>query len=142
MVWRALSLRRSTTSGAGKRPCASCVIGAYSLTPFCLIKVMLICRYERELASGSRPALRLIIAQDAPSSGPMVLCVSNIFWTDECVDAEGHVVPPHPELEVTDGWYRLRATVDDTLARVARNKRLRIGRKIACSGAKVDVARS
>ena len=96
-------------------------------------------RYARELANGSRPALRLITTQDAPPSGPLVLCVSNIFWTDECVDAEGRLVPAHPELELTDGWYRLRATVDEALARAARNKVLRIGRKLACSGTRVSV---
>jgi breast cancer 2 susceptibility protein len=94
-------------------------------------------RYKREQEGGSRPALRLIAAHDAPSSAPLVLCVSNIFWTDESVDANGRLVPAHPELEVTDGWYRLRAAVDEALARAARSKILRIGRKIACSGAKV-----
>jgi len=96
-------------------------------------------RYARELADGSRPALRLITTQDVPPSGPLVLCVSDIFWADECVDTEGRLVPAHPELEITDGWYRLRATVDKPLARAARNNVLRIGRKLACSGTRVSV---
>ncbi|KAF8527565.1 hypothetical protein BU17DRAFT_39718 [Hysterangium stoloniferum] len=95
-------------------------------------------RYQRELAGSSRPALRLITTQDAPPSGPIVLCISNIFWTDEHIDDAGQSVPAHPELEITDGWYRLRAKVDESLARAARNKVLRTGRKIACSGARLD----
>ncbi|KAF8514762.1 hypothetical protein JB92DRAFT_2917724 [Gautieria morchelliformis] len=118
----------------------ACLEPAKAANRWCWSEVMrqLRYRYQREQEGGSRPAVRLIVAHDAPSSAPLVLCVSNIFWTDESVDADGRLVPAHPELEVTDGWYRLRATVDEALARAARNKVLRIGRKIACSGAKLD----
>lgn len=68
--------------------------------------------------------------------------MSNISWTDEYVNEHGQLVPAYPELEITDGWYRLRATVDEALARAARKNILRVGRKIACSGAKVYVSRS
>ncbi|KAF8585115.1 hypothetical protein K439DRAFT_1344127 [Ramaria rubella] len=95
-------------------------------------------RYKRELEKGSRPSLRLITTRDAPSTGPIVFCVSDIFWTDEYVDGEGRLVLAHPELEITDGWYRLRANVDEALARATRNKVLRIGRKVACCGAKLE----
>lgn len=43
-----------------------------------------------------------------------------------------------PELEVTDGWYRLRATVDPPLARAISRGVVRVGRKIAVAGAKVN----
>lgn len=58
------------------------------------------------------------------------------------MDNKGSIVPAHPELEITDGWYRLRATVDEALARAARKKHLRIGRKLACNGAKVCATHS
>ncbi|KAF8510728.1 hypothetical protein BU17DRAFT_97834 [Hysterangium stoloniferum] len=76
-------------------------------------------RYQRELASSSRPALRLITTQDAPPSGPIVLCISNIFWTDEHIDDAGQSV-----LHILN--WRSRMDV------------LRTGRKIACSGARLD----
>lgn len=67
----------------------------------------------------------------------MVLCVSNIFWSEPGVTDDGIPIEPHPELEVTDGWYRLRAQVDESLARAARSGVLRVGRKVGVAGAKV-----
>ncbi|KAI0059444.1 hypothetical protein BV25DRAFT_1901580 [Artomyces pyxidatus] len=95
-------------------------------------------RYEKELNGGSRPALRLITTQDAPAGSHMVLCISNIFWSAAGIDADGLATIPHPTLEVTDGWYRLRAEVDEPLARAARKGALRVGRKIAVAGAKLS----
>lgn len=68
----------------------------------------------------------------------MILCVSSITWSEGGVNAEGQPVPPHPELEVTDGWYRLRAQVDESLARAIRNGVLKVGRKIAVAGTRVN----
>lgn len=42
-----------------------------------------------------------------------------------------------PELEVTDGWYKLRAEVDAPLARAIRRGIIRVGRKIGVVDAKV-----
>lgn len=53
------------------------------------------------------------------------------------MDEDGIPVPPHPKLEVTDGWYRLRAQIDDSLARAVRKSVLRVGRKIAVAGMRV-----
>ena len=94
-------------------------------------------RYERELNGGSRPPLRRIVTHDSPASLPMVLCVSGMTWSEERIAEDGSEIPPHPELEVTDGWYRLRARVDEALARAARKGTIRIGRKIAVVGARV-----
>ncbi|KAI0778800.1 hypothetical protein BD413DRAFT_511860 [Trametes elegans] len=99
----------------------------------------LLYRYERELNGGSRPALRLISTEDAPAACPMILCVSNIVVRgSSMVDRYGVPLEPHPELEVTDGWYRLRATVDPPLARAIRRGRICIGSKLAVSGAKLS----
>ncbi|KAI0640038.1 hypothetical protein C8Q77DRAFT_1214381 [Trametes polyzona] len=99
----------------------------------------LLYRYERELNGGSRPALRLISTEDAPAACPMVLCVSNIVTRGSSfVDKSGVPFEPHPELEVTDGWYRLRATVDMPLARAIRRGRISIGTKLAISGARLS----
>ena len=50
---------------------------------------------------------------------------------------DGLPLLPHPVFELTDGWYRLRARVDEVLARAARRGVIRIGRKISVSGASV-----
>jgi breast cancer 2 susceptibility protein len=82
--------------------------------------------------------LRLITAQDTPSTSPMILCISNVTWDDRRHTEDGLPSPPHPELEVTDGWYRLRAQVDETLARAIRRGKIRVGRKLEVVGAKVS----
>ncbi|KAJ7492322.1 hypothetical protein FB451DRAFT_1217887 [Mycena latifolia] len=110
---------------------------------WCWVEVIrqLLYRYERELNGGVRPPLRCIATQDAPASCPMVLCVSNITWSEPGVTDDGLPIAPHPELEVTDGWYRLRAQVDAPLARAVRRGIVRVGRKIGVVGARLDSER-
>ena len=67
----------------------------------------------------------------------MVLCISNIIWPTDNAHENGRPVDLHPELEVTDGWYRLRAQIDAPLARATRKGLIKIGRKIAVAGSKV-----
>ncbi|KJA28356.1 hypothetical protein HYPSUDRAFT_696943 [Hypholoma sublateritium FD-334 SS-4] len=98
----------------------------------------LLYRYERELNGGSRPPLRKIANQDAPAAFPMVLCVSNIIWTSGGVTEDGVQIESYPELELTDGWYRLRAQVDVPLARAVKRGIIRIGRKIGFAGARLS----
>jgi hypothetical protein len=59
-----------------------------------------------------------------------------VTWSSAGED-DGFPVPSHPELEVTDGWYRLRARVDQPIARAIRKGHIKVGRKIAVAGAKV-----
>lgn len=100
---------------------------------------MLQSRYERELQEGSRPPFKLIAAGDSPPSCPMVLCISKVFLTEGQRNPGGTVEdsPDSPELEITDGWYRLRAKVDAPLARAIRKGVIRAGRKIGAVDAKV-----
>jgi breast cancer 2 susceptibility protein len=46
-------------------------------------------------------------------------------------------IESHPELELTDGWYRLKAQVDLPMARAVRKGVIRVGRKIGVAGARV-----
>ena len=69
----------------------------------------------------------------------MVFCVSNIFWSPANVTDDGRHIEPYPELEVTDGWYRLRAQVDLAMARAVRRGVIRVGRKIGVAAAKVCI---
>ncbi|KIJ66231.1 hypothetical protein HYDPIDRAFT_109225 [Hydnomerulius pinastri MD-312] len=98
-------------------------------------------RYERDLNGSSRPPLRLITTRDAPAESSMVLCVSDIKWSAGGLDDNDVPVPAHPELEVTDGWYRLRARIDAPLGRAIRKGKIKIGRKIAVAGAKLSAER-
>ncbi|THH03452.1 hypothetical protein EW145_g6247 [Phellinidium pouzarii] len=96
-------------------------------------------RYDRELAGGSRPPLRLIAAQDAPAGAPIVLVVTRVLWTQAGrVGKNGRVIEDAGgELEVSDGWYRLKAPIDAPLARAVLRGAIKAGRKIAVAGAKV-----
>ncbi|KAG2368840.1 hypothetical protein BDR07DRAFT_1390250 [Suillus spraguei] len=98
-------------------------------------------KYERDLNGSTRPPLRLITTRDAPAASPMVLCVSNVTWSPAGQTDDGSPIPSHPELEVTDGWYRLRARVDKPLARAIRRGHIKIGRKIAVTGARLSAER-
>jgi len=69
----------------------------------------------------------------------MVLCVSDILWSGGGVTDDGLKIEPYPELELTDGWYRLRAQVDLPIARAVRRDVIRVGRKLGFAGAKVGV---
>ncbi|KAF8333072.1 BRCA2, oligonucleotide/oligosaccharide-binding, domain 1-domain-containing protein [Cantharellus anzutake] len=94
--------------------------------------------YKRDLNGTTRPLVRMIQERDAPPSRPMVLCVSGISWTPERWDENKNLVQAHPELELTDGWYKIRAEVDEVLARAARRRKIRLGTKIFICGARLQ----
>ncbi|KAF9469825.1 hypothetical protein BDZ94DRAFT_1286396 [Collybia nuda] len=110
---------------------------------WCWDEVMrqLLYRYERELNGGIRPPLRLVVTQDAPAAYPMILCISNVIWSNAGLTDDGLPIESYPELEVTDGWYRLRAQVDAPLARAIRKRVIKIGRKIGVAGARLSSER-
>lgn len=91
------------------------------------------------MESGKRPALRLIAAGDATPAAPMVVCVTYISWKESHTNENGVHVDAHPTLEVTDGWYCLRARVDEPLGKACMKSKIRIGTKLAVLGAKVKV---
>ena len=80
----------------------------------------------------------MILERDATPARPMVLVVSSIWWAPEEMDEGGTaILLPHPTLELTDGWYRVRAEVDEALARATRRRKIRLGSKLVVVGAKV-----
>ncbi|KAF8323921.1 hypothetical protein DL93DRAFT_2104290 [Clavulina sp. PMI_390] len=95
--------------------------------------------YDRDLNKTQRPILRLILERDAPAARPMVLCVSAMWWTAQTISEDGSVIVlPHPTFELTDGWYRVKAEVDEALARAARRRKIRIGTKLIVVGSKLQ----
>jgi breast cancer 2 susceptibility protein len=83
-----------------------------------------------------RSALKRIQEQDSPASLPMVLCVSGISRQE--TNGQTNTGQPTSLLELTDGWYRIRANVDPPLQRAIDAGRLGVGYKIAISGARVS----
>ncbi|KAG8948639.1 hypothetical protein FRC04_009403 [Tulasnella sp. 424] len=96
----------------------------------------LLYRYEREVNQAHRPPIRLITEGDTSSARPMVLCVCGIAPGEDTVTENGEVIEGLPTLDVTDGWYKLRATVDVALARAVKRGLIKSGTKLAMSGAK------
>jgi breast cancer 2 susceptibility protein len=67
----------------------------------------------------------------------MVLCVSAIVNSPVEQLADGTNAPDCQSLELTDGWYIIRANIDAPICRALKKGKLRLGYKIAISGAKV-----
>lgn len=106
-------------------------------------------RYEREINRSSRSAIKRIQEHDSSPAQPMILVVSQVFWsspalndflpglddvnTPQVAQAEKEVVG----MELTDGWYRIIAKLDPVLAYAAKRGKIAIGTKIAMTGCKV-----
>ncbi|KAK4689433.1 breast cancer 2 susceptibility protein, partial [Tremellales sp. Uapishka_1] len=97
-------------------------------------------RYEREYGAAQRPIVRRIQEHDSPSSSPMILCISAVYQPPITRDESGVPIIHKPFLELTDGWYRINAQVDDCLARAIRKGKLQVGRKLAVAGARLESA--
>lgn len=87
-------------------------------------------RYDREY-EGQRPAFRLITTGDAPAGSSLVLVVVRVLNEGDPKKGTNAVI------EVSDGWYRLQAVLDTPLSRAVARGKIRSGRKLAISGAKV-----
>jgi len=96
-------------------------------------------RYEREYGNAQRPIIRRIQEHDSSPSLPMILLVAAIHHPGPSTDPdEKDAPPPRPYLELSDGWYRILAEIDDCLARAISTGKIRVGRKLAISGANLD----
>jgi breast cancer 2 susceptibility protein len=95
-------------------------------------------RYEREYGVAQRPIIRRIQEHDSSPSLPMILYVAAVHHPDAPADGEENAPPPRPYLELSDGWYKILAEVDDCLARAINKGTIQVGRKLAVSGAKLD----
>ncbi|CEH17476.1 DNA recombinational repair protein BRCA2 [Ceraceosorus bombacis] len=90
----------------------------------------LLYRYEREVNLAQRSAVKRIQEQDSASGRPMILCVWSIAKDLEADEA--------PFLELTDGWYRIRATIDEPMRRAVLRGLIKVGVKLSISGARRD----
>lgn len=102
------------------------VFGGRSLTPD-QVMLQLKYRYDIEIDHCSRSALRKIYERDDVSSKSLVLCVSAVT-----VKKDGAV-----QVELTDGWYGIRAELDEPLSKLVSTGRIFVGLKILTSGAEL-----
>ncbi|KAJ2992329.1 hypothetical protein HDV02_003151, partial [Globomyces sp. JEL0801] len=83
-------------------------------------------RYEVEYKQGRRSAFRLIVEHDDTAAKHMVLCVANIT-----------VLGPSISLDLTDGWYIMKALLDLPLQYLVRNRKIFKGQKLHIQNAQL-----
>jgi len=95
-------------------------------------------RYEREINRAERPHARNILERDENPGAPAVFVVSAIrSMTSASAFGVAASVPTTCEIEITDGWYGLRASLDASLTRRVREGKIRVGCKLFCVGAEL-----
>lgn len=87
-------------------------------------------RYEREMRYKHKSAIKRIQEHLTSSMRCMVLCVRQIRTYEE--DGRGMLF-----LELTDGWYCIRAELDTPLREAVERGALRVGHKLAIMSAKL-----
>ncbi|KAL8517175.1 hypothetical protein ACS0TY_015404 [Phlomoides rotata] len=100
-------------------------------------------RYEREVNHGHRSSIKKILDGDAPPSSMMVLCISSVG--DNHDHKGGNQSFPSEEgghgntstIELTDGWYSLKAQLDVMLSQKVASGKLFLGQKLRICGAKL-----
>ncbi|KAJ3172630.1 Breast cancer 2, early onset [Geranomyces variabilis] len=89
----------------------------------------LVYRYEREINCASRSAIKKIVERDDIPESYMVLSVSHI--SKELLSNENW------DLELTDGWYPIKASIDEALQLYIRQRKILVGDKISVCGAQL-----
>jgi len=99
-------------------------------------------RYEKELRSAKRPAVRKVLNRDVSAGMPMILCVSQIlrFKSKLPKDGDQSVGKKSVEeirLELTDGWYALSSLLDDDLTNLVEQGKIQAGSKLMICNAQL-----
>lgn len=106
-------------------------------------------RYDVEVDHSRRPALRRITERDDTAAKTLVLCVCGVVSrgqspnrqsfddskTPRGADAGGG--NPSAVVWLTDGWYAIRAQLDEPLTAMLRNGRVAVGSKLIVHGAQL-----
>ncbi|KAL6520885.1 hypothetical protein OROGR_017454 [Orobanche gracilis] len=100
-------------------------------------------RYEREVNHGHRSSIKKILDGDAPPSSVMVLCISSVrenrdpdFGNESVSLNDGK--DRASRIELTDGWYSVKAWLDEPLSRMLASGKLFLGQKLRIWGAKLS----
>jgi breast cancer 2 susceptibility protein len=110
-------------------------LGGRHLTYENLIKNM-ISRFEREIVEGRRPSLRKILSNDVSPNQMMILVVCQVLPCHEIMNTETQ--PRQRQmLELSDGWYFIKAELDQKLTTYVRNNLIRVGNKLLVSNAQL-----
>ncbi|NXI44160.1 BRCA2 protein, partial [Galbula dea] len=99
-------------------------------------------RYDLEVDKCKRSAIKKITERDDAAGKTLVLCISKIISLNAVVspstsnrNVEGEKAAAI--IEVTDGWYGIRALLDPPLKAFLNRRRLTVGQKIIVHGAEL-----
>lgn len=110
---------------------------------------ILFLRYDVEIDHSRRPALRKIMEKDDTAAKTLVLCVCGIVSRGQSLNkqsrngtktpqgADAKVEPPSAVVWLTDGWYAIKAQLDEPLTAMLHKGRLAVGRKLIIYGAQL-----
>ncbi|NXH78831.1 BRCA2 protein, partial [Hydrobates tethys] len=99
-------------------------------------------RYDLEVDRSKRSAIKKIMERDDAAGKTLVLCISKIISLNTVVSpnsSNNNVESKKAAaiIEVTDGWYGIRALLDPPLKAFLHRRRLTVGQKIIVHGAEL-----
>eukprot|EP00111_Clytia_hemisphaerica_P018528 TCONS_00054813-protein len=101
------------------------------LTPF-IVMEQLRYRYDKELEKAERSCLKKIYERDDISTRRMILFVSDILHAVSNNDQKCKTV-----IKLSDGWYEIKAGLDQPLSAFLDHKKIAIGTKLCVYGAEL-----
>ncbi|NXQ29646.1 BRCA2 protein, partial [Alaudala cheleensis] len=111
------------------------------LTPE-MVLLQLKYRYDLEVDKSKRSAIKKITERDDAAGKTLVLCISRIISLNTVVSPSSSNKNMESKkagalIEVTDGWYGIRALLDPPLKAFLERRRLTVGQKIIVHGAEL-----
>ncbi|KFO85382.1 Breast cancer type 2 susceptibility protein, partial [Buceros rhinoceros silvestris] len=111
------------------------------LTPE-MVLLQLKYRYDLEVDKSKRSAIKKITERDDAAGKTLVLCISKIISLNTVVSPSSSNKNVESKkaaaiIEVTDGWYGIRALLDPPLKAFLHRRRLTVGQKIIVHGAEL-----
>ncbi|NWW58300.1 BRCA2 protein, partial [Ifrita kowaldi] len=99
-------------------------------------------RYDLEIDKSKRSAIKKIMERDDAAGKTLVLCISKIISLNTVVSPSSSNKNMESKkaaalIEVTDGWYGIRALLDPPLKAFLDRRRLTVGQKIIVHGAEL-----
>lgn len=105
-------------------------------------------RYDVEVDHSRRPALRKIMEKDDTAAKTMVLCACGVVSSGHSPkryslgdlrtpNADSKVENPCAVVWLTDGWYSIKAQLDEPLTAMLHKGRLTVGGKLIIHGAQL-----
>ncbi|KAM7399055.1 hypothetical protein PAMP_018348 [Pampus punctatissimus] len=138
IVWKQASMERSFPG----------TLGSLCLTPEQVL-LQLKYRYDVEVDHSRRPALRKIMEKDDTAAKTLVLCVCGVVSRGRPLTGQSHNDAKTPQgadakaenpcavVWLTDGWYSIKAQLDNPLTAMLHKGRLAVGGKLIIHGAQL-----